>query len=148
MLGLFPASGALGGSIASQLVGTCNVPAKSLTFIARHPAKLDKYKDQGVTVRQADYDAHETLVHAFDGVDTLCLISYASIQNDHRFEVRRLDHPFPLSARRPPDPYLPPRPPQSHKRAIDAARASGVKHILCTSLAFAGRPSRRRVSRR
>ncbi|TNY24478.1 NmrA-like family protein [Rhodotorula diobovata] len=114
MLGLFPASGALGGSIASQLVGTCNVPAKSLTFIARHPAKLDKYKDQGVTVRQADYDAHETLVHAFDGVDTLCLISYASIQNDHRFE--------------------------SHKRAIDAARASGVKHILYTSLAFAGPP--------
>jgi len=88
MLALFPASGALGGSIASHLVDL--VPANSLVFVARHPHKLADYEHKGVTLRQADYDAHETLEHAFDGVDTLCLISYASIQNDHRFEVRSL----------------------------------------------------------
>ncbi|GAA5942573.1 hypothetical protein JCM3775_000262 [Rhodotorula graminis] len=112
MLALFPASGALGGSIASHLVD--RVPANSLVFVARHPHKLSDYSAKGVTVRHADYDAHDTLEHAFDGVDSLCLISYASIQNDHRFE--------------------------SHKAAIIAARASGVKHILYTSLAFAGEP--------
>ncbi|GAA5835861.1 hypothetical protein JCM9279_002123 [Rhodotorula babjevae] len=112
MLALFPASGALGGSIASHLVDL--VPTNSLVFVARRPEKLADYEKKGVTVRRADYDAHETLEHAFDGVDTLCLISYASIQNDHRFE--------------------------SHKAAITAARASGVKHILYTSLAFGGAP--------
>ncbi|GAA6055174.1 hypothetical protein JCM3770_002219 [Rhodotorula araucariae] len=99
MLGVFPASGGLGGSISSHLLAAL-VPPAELVFIARHPAKLADAQAKGVTVRQADYDAPETLSTAFDSVKTLCLISYPSIQDDHRFE--------------------------SHKRAIDAARASGT----------------------
>ncbi|BGP38717.1 hypothetical protein JCM10449v2_002652 [Rhodotorula kratochvilovae] len=112
MLGVFPASGGLGGSIAAHLLAL--VPPSELVFIARHPAKLADAQAKGVTVRQADYDAPETLERAFEGVKTLCLISYASIQDDHRFE--------------------------SHKLAIDAARATGTTHVLYTSLAFAGAP--------
>lgn len=115
MLGVFPASGGLGGSVVTHLLRL--VPADQgsrLTFISRHPDRLDEARAQGAVVRQADYDDHASLDTAFEGIEVLCLISYASVQNDHRFN--------------------------SHKRAIEAARRQGVKHVIYTSLGFAGRP--------
>ncbi|KAJ5417880.1 uncharacterized protein N7487_001430 [Penicillium crustosum] len=109
-LGIFPASGGLGGSTLGHLLD--QVPPKEVVLIARSPEKLSKEKAVGVTIRKADYDNIQTLDQVFDGISSLNLISYASIQNEYRFKV--------------------------HKAAIDAARKSGVKHIFYSSLAFAG----------
>ncbi|KAJ5130062.1 uncharacterized protein N7515_006101 [Penicillium bovifimosum] len=107
-IGIFPASGGLGSSIVNHL--TKLVTPSDLILIARHPAKLDSLSQAGATVRRADYDEPSTLETAFDGVDTLMLISYASFEIEHRVKAHRL--------------------------AIDAALKSGVKHIFYSSLGF------------
>ncbi|GJN87505.1 hypothetical protein Rhopal_000454-T1 [Rhodotorula paludigena] len=114
MLAVYPASGGLGSSIVSHLLARSPQPSSSLLFVSRNPDKLNAAEESGVTLRQADYDQPETLEGVFAGAETLCLISYPSIQIEHRFK--------------------------SHKRAIEAARRSGVNHVLYTSLAFAGSP--------
>jgi uncharacterized protein YbjT (DUF2867 family) len=84
-LGIFPASGGLGGSTLSHLLG--RVPANEVVLVARSPEKLNKEEATGAIVRKADYDNAQTLDHSFDGISSLNLISYASIQNEHRFTV-------------------------------------------------------------
>ncbi|KAJ5410858.1 uncharacterized protein N7487_005217 [Penicillium crustosum] len=107
-IGVFPASGALGSSIVNHLVKL--VPKYDLILSARHPEKLHDLKQAGATVRRADYDEPSTLDTAFEGVDVLMLVSYASFEIDHR----------------------------AHRLAIDAAIKSGVKHIFYSSLGFGG----------
>ncbi|KAI9737365.1 MAG: hypothetical protein M1834_009519 [Cirrosporium novae-zelandiae] len=110
-LAIFPAAGGLGTSTSTHLLKL--VDPSQIILIARYPEKIPAHvKDTGVTIRKADYDHAETLEHAFDGVWCLNLISYPSIQNEHRAMV--------------------------HKRAISAARHSGVSHIIYSSLAFGG----------
>ncbi|KAJ5261165.1 hypothetical protein N7478_011760 [Penicillium angulare] len=109
-IGVFPASGGLGSSIVDHLLKL--VPASDLTLIARSPEKLSAAKTAGATIRQANYDEPSSLYNAFEGIEILMLISYASFEIEHRVNV--------------------------HKRAIDAAINSGVKHIFYSSLAFAG----------
>ncbi|KAJ5594657.1 uncharacterized protein N7459_000865 [Penicillium hispanicum] len=109
-IGVFPAAGSLGQSIVTNLAAL--FPASQLILIARHPEKLAELIQAGTTVRQANYDEPDTLDTAFDGVDTLMLISYASFEIQHRIDA--------------------------HRRAVDAALKSGVKHIFYSSLAFAG----------
>lgn len=84
-IGVFPASGGLGSSVVNHLETL--VPASQLLLIARHPEKLVAAKEAGATVRQADYDTPSSLTNAFDGVDILMLISYASFEIEHRAEV-------------------------------------------------------------
>ncbi|KAJ5101362.1 hypothetical protein NUU61_003584 [Penicillium alfredii] len=117
-IGVFPASGGLGSSIVDHLLKL--VPAAQLILIVRHPEKLADLSKAGATVRRADYDEPSTLDHAFDGVDTLMLISYASFEIEHRV--------------------------QAHRRAIDAAASSGVKHIFYSSLGFGGNLSDKSVA--
>lgn len=107
-IALFPSSGALGTSTAHYLQ-QFHQP-NQLTFISRDPSK-HSYAS-GVTTRTADYLDANSLTHAFDGAEYLVLISYPSIEHEARF--------------------------QRHKTAIDAARASGVRHVFYSSLAFAG----------
>ncbi|CRL17488.1 NAD(P)-binding domain [Penicillium camemberti] len=107
-IGVFPASGALGSSIVNHLVKL--VPESDLVLSARHPEKLHDLKQAGATVRRADYDEPSTLDTAFEGVDVLMLVSYASFEIEHR----------------------------AHRLAIDAAIKSGVKHIFYSSLGFGG----------
>ncbi|KAH9212746.1 hypothetical protein DL95DRAFT_524931 [Leptodontidium sp. 2 PMI_412] len=110
-IGVFPASGGLGGSTLNHLIN--DVGPSRVVAIVRKPRNVpSNILETGVTIRQADYDDAPTLDHAFDDISTLNLISYASIEHEHRFKV--------------------------HKLAIDAARKSGVKHIFYSSLAFAG----------
>ncbi|KAJ5301539.1 hypothetical protein PENANT_c002G00897 [Penicillium antarcticum] len=117
-IGIFPASGALGTSILNHLAKL--VPASQLILIARRPEKLDDFKNEGAIIRRADYDEPPTFETAFEGVDILMLISYASFEIKHRVK--------------------------SHQRAIDAASKSGVKHIFYSSLAFAGNLSDKSVA--
>lgn len=83
---VFPASGGIGGSTVKHLLP--RLPSGNLTFIARHPEKLGAASSAGAEIRRADYDDDDTLLHAFDRVDTLFLISYASVEHEHRSEVR------------------------------------------------------------
>jgi NAD(P)H dehydrogenase (quinone) len=65
-----------------------------------------KGKDLTVALRKGDYADYASLVSAFKGVDTLVLISSGSLEN-------RV---------------------QQHVNAINAAKESGVKHIIYTSM--------------
>lgn len=85
-LGIFPAAGGLGGSTLTHLLRL--LPANDVVLIARNPDKLSKEKAKGAIIRKADYDDPRTFDHSFDGISTLNLISYASIQNEYRFKVR------------------------------------------------------------
>jgi uncharacterized protein YbjT (DUF2867 family) len=85
-VGIFPASGGIGGGTVQHI--STRLPAKNLTFIARSPEKLEQQRLSGATIRKADYDDTASLEHAFDGVDTLFLISHASVEHHHRSEVR------------------------------------------------------------
>ncbi|KAK4705605.1 NAD(P)H dehydrogenase (quinone), partial [Phenoliferia sp. Uapishka_3] len=114
-LAIFPASGGLGGATLEHLFRSEKANPKDVVLVARSPERLETYRKLGVDIRKADFDQAESLKHAFDGVKVLNLISYASIQHEHRFNV--------------------------HKLAIDAAIASGVEHVVYSSLAFAGPPS-------
>lgn len=84
-VGVFPASGGIGGSTLKNLL--TRLPPSDLVLVARHPEKLESAASQGATVRQADYDDDQSLEHAFKGVNTLFLISYASVQHHHRTQV-------------------------------------------------------------
>lgn len=84
-LGIFPASGGIGGSTLRHVLKL--VSAGDVVLVARNPEKLSREENAGAIVRKADYDKPQTLDHAFDGVSYLNLISYASIQHEHRFEV-------------------------------------------------------------
>ena len=111
-IGVFPAAGKLGYSISRHLLQT--VDLAKLILISRDPAKTaqELSSEEGVTLRKADYDRPESLGSAFAGILHLVLISYASLEIEHRIEA--------------------------HKSAIDAAIRSGVSHIFYTSLAFGG----------
>lgn len=87
-IGLFPASGGLGTSILNHL--SKEVPASQLVLIARNPEKLANFEREGAIVRQADYDQPSTLETAFEGIDVLMLVSYASFEIEHRVKVRKI----------------------------------------------------------
>ncbi|ESZ95159.1 nmrA-like family protein [Sclerotinia borealis F-4128] len=109
-VGVFPASGGIGGSTVKYLLP--RLPAKDLVFIARNPANLESARAAGATIRQGNYDDDNTLQHVFQEIDTLFLISYASVEYEHRAE--------------------------RHRTAIDFALRSGVKYIFYGSLGFVG----------
>ncbi|KAJ5716739.1 hypothetical protein N7488_002385 [Penicillium malachiteum] len=114
-IGIFPASGGIGGSTVKHLLP--RYPAQSLVFIARNTAPLEFAVEAGACVRQANYDEEKTLENAFVGIDTLFLISYASIEVEYRAE--------------------------RHRTVIDNAIRSGVKYIFYGSLGFAGSEARK-----
>ena len=83
---IFPASGRLGSSIYTHLFQL--LPAKELLLISRNPNKVPSHIVQaGVVTRKADFDDSGSLEHCFDGVSCLVLISYPSIETEHRFDV-------------------------------------------------------------
>jgi NAD(P)H dehydrogenase (quinone) len=81
------------------------VPASDLILVTRNPAALAQLSARGATVRRADFDEPDTLAAAFAGADRMLLISTLSVG-------RRAEQ---------------------HQRAIDAAAAAGVRHIVYTS---------------
>lgn len=83
---VFPASGKIGSSIYTHLFKL--LPPKELLLISRYPEKIPSHMvEAGVCTRKADYNDTDSLEHAFDGVACLILISYPSIESDHRFKV-------------------------------------------------------------
>lgn len=136
-VGVFPASGGIGGSTVKHLLP--RLPAQDLVFIARNPAKLESAKSAGADVRQADYDDDNSLQNAFQGIDTLFLISYASVGYEHRVEVsfhiwRPINFQQSISVSK-----ARTNGSQRHQTAINHALRSGVKYIFYGSLGFAGK---------
>lgn len=86
-IGIFPASGALGGSTYRHLLKI--VPNDHVTLICRHPDKVEaEYKESHVTVRKASYESTAVeLELAFSKLDVLFLVSYPSHVHDYRTKV-------------------------------------------------------------
>ena len=105
-LAITGASGQLGRLVIEKLK-TLTLPS-GLVGLARTPAKA---ADLGITIRQADYAAPESLAAALHDVDTVLLISSSEI--GQRTE--------------------------QHRHVIDAAKTAGVKRIVYTSLLHADR---------
>src|SRR5882757_507505 len=80
--------------------------AAQLAVMVRDSAKAAAFASKGIGTRQGDYSDYASLEKAFDGVDTLLLISSASM--DNRFE--------------------------QHSNAIKAAVKNNVKYIVYTSM--------------
>nr|MDT0660286.1 SDR family oxidoreductase [Micromonospora sp. DSM 115978] len=105
MITVTGATGHLGRLVVRALLDR-GVPAGEIVAAVRDPAKAADLADQGVQVREADYDRPQTLEPAFAGTDRLLLISAN--------EVGR-------------------RVPQ-HANAVAAAVAAGVPFIAYTSI--------------
>ncbi|MBL8566582.1 MAG: SDR family oxidoreductase [Hyphomicrobiaceae bacterium] len=99
------ATGQLGRLIVSELRKI--LPAgEGLAASVRDPAKAAALKDQGVDVRQADFDDKASLAKAFAGVTRLLIVSG--------------DAPNAVRIRQ-------------HRSAIDAAKDAGVDQVAYTS---------------
>jgi NAD(P)H dehydrogenase (quinone) len=95
------ASGHLGKQTINFLLK--KQPPVAVSALVRDTAKAT---DLTVELRKGDYSDYASLVQAFKGVDTLILVSSATLEN-------RV---------------------QQHVNAINAAKESGVKHIIYTSM--------------
>lgn len=102
------ASGHLGQSVLSHLLGSLNVPAHRVMAATRSPARLAAWAARGVGVRVADFDDERSLTCAFRGADRVLLISTDIDRPGHRL--------------------------QQHERAIAAAERAGVSHLIYTSM--------------
>jgi len=100
------ASGNLGGLTVKALLAG-GVPASRLILVSRTPEELKEYADQGASVRFGDFTKPESLPAAYAGGTRMLLISVGG--GDEVTAATLL------------------------KRAIDAAKAAGVKHIAYTS---------------
>lgn len=100
------ASGHLGRRVIELLL---EAKAGHIIATSRSPEKLADLAEQGVEVRQADFDRPETLAKAFTGADRLLLISTDAVDGTDR----RI---------------------KQHRNAVNAAEQAGVKHVIYTSL--------------
>lgn len=107
MYAITGASGQLGTLVIDALLTA--VPPDAIVALARNPAKLAHRAEQGVAVREFDYDRAETLVPALQGVDRLLLISSSEVGKRGA----------------------------QHRAVIDAAKEAGVGHVIYTSILHA-----------
>lgn len=97
------ASGQLGRLVLDELL--TQTDAAQIIATTRKPESLADYAAKGVNVRAADFDQPDSLAATFAGATRLLLISTDAV--GARVE--------------------------SHRRAVEAAAAAGVKHIIYTS---------------
>lgn len=99
------ATGNLGKATINSLLNK-DLSANHIAALVRDESKSAEFKSKGIQVRIGDYQNFESLKSAFGDVDKLLLIS-SSAEIAQRFE--------------------------QHKNVINAARESGVNHIIYTS---------------
>lgn len=103
------ASGHLGQAIIRHLLETYEVPAANIVAASRDTSKLGGLAAKGVETRAADFDDTASLGKAFEGIDTLLIISTDALA----VPGQRLNQ---------------------HKAAVAAATKAGVKHLAYTSM--------------
>jgi NAD(P)H dehydrogenase (quinone) len=99
------ATGNLGKATINSLLHK-GMSANNIAALVRDESKSVELKSKGIQVRIGNYENFESLKSAFQGVDKLLLIS-SSAEIAQRFE--------------------------QHKNVINAAKESGVNHIIYTS---------------
>lgn len=113
MFAITGATGHLGQATINALLQS-STPA-DIVAIVRDPKKTTTLRQQGVQVRQGDYENITSLVAAFGGVTTVLLISTNEL--DDAIRTRQ------------------------HRHVIDAARQAGVHHLVYTSVLNPSRES-------
>jgi NAD(P)H dehydrogenase (quinone) len=98
------ASGAFGRMAAERLLS--KVEPSQLILVTRNPDALAPFAARGAKVRFGDFDKPESLRAAFAGADKLLLISTLDVGERRR---------------------------RQHRTAVEAAAASGVRHVVYTS---------------
>src|SRR5262245_41522675 len=83
-----------------------NVPASQIAGLVRDEKKAAAFAAKGITLRKGDYHDAASLEQAFKGIDTLVFICSGDM-------VNRVSQ---------------------HKNVVNAAKATGVKHIIYTSV--------------
>ena len=83
-----------------------NIPASQIAGLVRDEKKAADLAIKGITLRKGDYYDAASLQQAFQGIDTLVFISSGSLED-------RVSQ---------------------HRNVVNAAKASGVKHIIYTSV--------------
>ncbi|WET40238.1 SDR family oxidoreductase [Citrobacter enshiensis] len=107
MIAITGATGQLGQHVIESLLKA--VPASQIVAIVRNAAKATALRQQGITVREADYNNEAAFTTALQGIDKLLLISSSEVGQ--------------RSAQ--------------HRNVINAAMAADVKFIAYTSLLHA-----------
>jgi NAD(P)H dehydrogenase (quinone) len=105
------ASGQLGRATAAATLE--HVPAGDLILVTRRPESIDELAALGADVRFGDFDDPASLATAFAGGGRMLLISATDLE-------KRVDQ---------------------HRRAIDAAKTAGVRHVIYTSGLAPGPPN-------
>lgn len=86
-IGVFPDAGKLGTRIYTHLLGFSD-PARAI-LSSRNTRKIaSELTKAGAIMRKVDYDEAASLRTAFDNVEFLILISYPSLEFEHRVEAR------------------------------------------------------------
>ncbi|MDN8601444.1 SDR family oxidoreductase [Citrobacter sp. S2-9] len=107
MIAITGATGQLGPHVIENLLKT--VPASQIVAIVRNAAKATALRQQGITVREADYNNEAAFTTALQGIDKLLLISSSEVGQRST----------------------------QHRNVINAAMAADVKFIAYTSLLHA-----------
>lgn len=99
------ASGNFGFSVVESLIHK-GMPPNSIFAMTRNLSKTGKLVSLNVNIVHGDYDDHGTMLKAFSGMDKMLFISSDETQGRS----------------------------EQHLRVVEAARESGIKHILYTSI--------------
>jgi NAD(P)H dehydrogenase (quinone) len=113
MIAITGATGHLGLATIQALTG--KTTPSEIVAVVRDPQKAAATLPQGLTVRQGDYNDPASLLAAFQGVETVLLISTSELEYEARL--------------------------REHKNVIDAAKQAGVRHLLYTSVVNPSRES-------
>ena len=105
MIVIAAATGEFGRLVVDQLLN--RVPASDVAVAVRDVPKAADLADRGVQVRYGDYDEPDSLRDSFNGTDQLLFISAPSSDSGERM--------------------------RQHHNVVDAARTSGVGHLVYTS---------------
>jgi NAD(P)H dehydrogenase (quinone) len=103
------ASGNLGRRVLELLLADPRNAGRKLIALTRTPDKLSEFTAQGVELRAASFDDDRSLANAFRGATRALIISTDALDRPGR----RLEQ---------------------HRNAVQAAKASGVQHLVYTSL--------------
>jgi NAD(P)H dehydrogenase (quinone) len=106
MIAITGATGHLG--LATTKALAAKIAPSEIVAVVRDPQKAASTLPKGVVVRQGDYNDPAALLAAFQGVETVLLISTSELEYEARL--------------------------REHRNVIDAAKQAGVRHLIYTSV--------------
>ncbi|KAH8674133.1 hypothetical protein BX600DRAFT_509326 [Xylariales sp. PMI_506] len=112
MFVLTGSTGGIGRAVLQTILSEKLIPVSQLRISSYNTSGIPTaVRDTGIEIRKGNLYDISTLVESYSGADVLFLVSYPSM-GEERYTL--------------------------HRNAIDAARSAGVRHVIYTSLSFAG----------